>query len=432
MRFLTSPTANLHHATTTITLLTSTASNGAATKEFANKSGNKQSLSDFCTPLIPPFYANPLLFNSHLQTFWTTSKIFGDPFTIHYNRLSLQNPRDHGHFALDVVVPAFPDSEAGNDLPPRTRYMTESESESFTSNDSKPMIIALHGLSGGSHEVYLRAALFDLLKNPGWEACVVNARGCAKSKITTKQLFNARWTSDIRATVEFIRKKFPNRPLYAIGFSLGGNILTNYLGEEGENCQLKAAVVVSNPWQLELSCKALHRTWIGKEVYSKVMGANLRRLFEANLDMLKDDPRIDAEKILAGTYLLEFDRDLTAKVFGYKTVGAYYRDASSVDNLLKVKVPTLVLHAEDDPIAPGEVIPYDEVKANPYVFMATTQTGGHLSWFEWGGGRWFAKPISAFLDKFAKEVRGVEEPMEVTEALEKSEKQPAFEEADDE
>jgi predicted alpha/beta-fold hydrolase len=430
MRLFASSTPSLYHATHTVSLRT-----------HAN---TLIPLSEFAAPLIPPFYSNPLLFNGHLQTFWTATK-FADSFVIHYARRHLINPRDGGHFALDVVVPEFPATEVGADLPPRTRHMPEDEH--LGAQDTRPMLIALHGLSGGSHETYLRAALHALLqKDPEWTACVVNARGCALSKITSRQLFNARWTSDIRAAIAYLHSAFPNRPLFAIGFSLGGNILTNYLGEEGEGCILKAAVVCSNPWQLELASKYLHRSWIGREVYSKVMGANLRGLFELHIDTLRQDPRIDVAKVRGGKYLYEFDRDLTATVFGYPTVGAYYRDASSVDNLLKVRVPVLVVHAGDDPIAPGEAIPFDEVgasvkyvgvtavakrelqvQANPYVFMAVTEGGGHLSWFEWGGGRWFGKPVSGhpgeglvggidfacnkvcnFLTKFASDVVGVE------------------------
>jgi len=357
--------------------------------------------------LVPPYYGNPLLFNGHLQTAWTVTK-FRDPFPIYYVRKHVISPHDGGHFAIDFVTDGFPDADSPDDLPPRTRHLSEGESTKLGSDDDRPMLIAMHGLSGGSHELYLRAVLSSLL-TPGsdWTACVVNARGCAMSKITSKQLFNARFTQDIRETVKYLTNVFPNRPLYAIGFSLGANILTNYLGEEGENCVFRAAVVASNPWNLELSNKALQRTWIGSEVYSRVMGRNLRQLFEDNLEMITQDTRVDVEQVRRGTYIYEFDRDLTAKVFGYPTVGAYYRDASSVDNLLKVRVPILIVHAKDDPIAPNEVVPYDEAKANPYVFMAVTEWGGHLSWFETGGGRWFTKPVSAFLKAFASEVVGV-------------------------
>ena len=87
-------------------------------------------------------------------------------------------------------------------------------------------------------------------------------------------------------------------------------------------------------------------------------------------------------------------RDLTARVFGYATVGAYYRDASSVDRFLKIRIPTFIVHAEDDPVALKEGVPYDEVKSNPYAFMVQTSHGGHLSWFEMNGERWFARTVS--------------------------------------
>lgn len=106
----------------------------------------------------------------------------------------------------------------------------------------------------------------------------------------------------------------------------------------------------------------------------------------------------------------DYDREVTAKVFGYKTVGSYYRHASSIENLLKVKIPLLVLHAKDDPIACDEAAPYDECEANPYTFMVATNGGGHIGWFEWNGGRWFPKPIMAFFKKWVDEgVVGVEE-----------------------
>ena len=86
--------------------------------------------------------------------------------------------------------------------------------------------LAQHGLTGGSYEPYLRAVLEPLIE-AGWAACVVNSRGCAKSKITTGVLYNARATWDCRQVVAWCRKTWPKRKLYGIGFSLGANMLTN-------------------------------------------------------------------------------------------------------------------------------------------------------------------------------------------------------------
>lgn len=203
---------SFHHAVQTISLRT----RNLATISLAN----------FTAPSVQTFYANPLLWNGHLQTCYTSLNP-ADPYDVYYARKHLINPNDGGHFALDFVVDKF-DGPASEDLPVRTKHMTAVEASGLGSDDTKPMLVALHGLSGGSHEIYLRAVLAPLItKESGFAGCVVNARGCAMSKITTQQLFNARFTEDIREATKYLKKIYPNRPLYVVGFSLGANILTN-------------------------------------------------------------------------------------------------------------------------------------------------------------------------------------------------------------
>ncbi len=123
-----------------------------------------------------------------------------------------------------------PSLENDDSLPIRTTYFSDEEFDSIGSLDSRPMLVALHGLSGGSYEIYLKHVLAPLIAGTGhqpWEACVINSRGCAMHKITSSILYNARATWDCRQTIAWLRKTFPNRPLFGIGFSLGANILTN-------------------------------------------------------------------------------------------------------------------------------------------------------------------------------------------------------------
>ncbi|KAI5806580.1 Alpha/Beta hydrolase protein [Peziza echinospora] len=365
--------------------------------------GGVKSLADISKSVLTPFRAHPLLPTGHLQTFWTV--LTGADIPVYYGRKTMIG-KDGGTFTIDFVVPPT-HNDTSEGLFHRTRHLIQEEIDELPSNDTKPMLLALHGLTGGSHELYLRAVIAPLTEKHGWAACVMNARGCAKSKITTHQLFNARVTGDVRETVEYLRETFPNRPLYAVGFSLGANILANYLGEEGDKCVLSAAALCSNPWNLEVTSLGLHRTFMGSQVYSRSMGGNLKALFEAQYDVLSHDPAIDAALVRKAKYIYEFDRDLTARVFGYATVGAYYRDASSVDRLLNIRIPTFIVHAKDDPVALKEAVPYDEVKSNPWAFMVTTSVGGHLSWFEASGERWFARTVAEWLNKMATEVEAV-------------------------
>ncbi|TID20296.1 alpha/beta fold family hydrolase [Venturia nashicola] len=380
---------------------------------------NTQSFLDLCKQATPPCHLNPLLFNGHVQTFWTAVKGVDIPIT--YKRKIFESKStvygNGGTFAVDFVVhtPKSARNEAVKDdptleLPPRTTYYTEEEFSSLGCDDTKPLLIMLHGLAGGSHEIYLRHVLRPLCLDAAsdderWEALVVNARGCAHSKITSGVLYNARATWDVRQVVLWAKEKWPNRKLFGIGFSLGANILTNYLGEEGSACPLDAALVVSNPWNLEVSNLILQSTYLGLNVYSKIMADSMRQLFMRNQkEITSQIPAIDAKKLLSSKYLHEFDRYVQCPTWGWPSVGAYYRDASCIDAVIDVRIPLFAIHAKDDPIVADVGAPYEEVKHNGYVVLCSTSLGGHLSWFEPGGERWFSRVAESWLRKMATEV----------------------------
>jgi uncharacterized protein len=238
------------------------------------RDGHQVDLAALVRESTPHCHLNPLLFNGHLQTMWTASKQHGP--RIHYKRRLFESDGAYaGTFAVDFVDEPFHDDEADPLLPPRTAYFSPEEMAELDrgSDDSRPQLVILHGLSGGSHEIYLRHAIAPLVESGDWEICVVNSRGCAQSKITTGMLYNARATWDVRQVVKWMRKTFPNRPLFGLGFSLGANMLTNYCGEEGEDCLLRGAVVCSNPFNLEVANKALKRSFLGREVYQRAMGS---------------------------------------------------------------------------------------------------------------------------------------------------------------
>ncbi|KAL8830235.1 MAG: hypothetical protein Q9191_001549 [Dirinaria sp. TL-2023a] len=241
------------------------------------RNGDKINLLELVQSATPPCRLNPFLFNGHLQTLWTTVKSKDIP--IYYKRkvFEAEDVTYAGSFAVDFVV--APNELSDDALPPRTSYFNDSEFESFVALDAKPMLVVLHGLVGGSHEIYLRQVIRPIVE-AGWEACVVNSRGCAESKLSTGVLYNARATWDLRQTVRWLKKAFPNRRLFGLGFSLGANIMVNYLGEEGSSCMLEAVVVCSNPWNLEAGSLALQRSWLGLHVYSRAMATNMKTLFE--------------------------------------------------------------------------------------------------------------------------------------------------------
>ncbi|KYK61492.1 hypothetical protein DCS_02634 [Drechmeria coniospora] len=373
-----------------------------APRKLREKDGSETDLRKIVEKTTPPCYLNPLLFNGHVQTMWTATKPHGPH--VYYRRrvFHADHKTYHGTFAVDFAVEPF--DEVDDSLPPRTVHYSEEQFCNMGGDDGKPMLVVLHGLSGGSHEVYLRHVIAPLIGEGGWEVCVVNSRGCAMSSLTTGVLYNARATWDIRQTVKWLHEKFPNRPLFGVGFSLGANMLTNYCGEEGADCLLKAAVVCSNPFNLEVSSKLLQNSLIGREVYLRVMGSSMKTLVNSHQKELEEHTDLDFAAIRNAKYLHDFDREVQCPTWGYPTVYAYYRDASSTDAVLGIRIPFVAIQATDDPIAVEEALPYEEFRQNPNTVMITTSLGGHLCWFETGGSRWHKRPVCNFLNHIARNV----------------------------
>lgn len=215
------------------------------------------SLADLCKEATPECTLNPFLFNGHLQTGWTV--VNNDGPEIFYKRRVFHSEElgFPGSFAVDFATglqqPSQLDGESDSIglvedptgvghhfLPPRTTYFSDDEFKTLGSNDRKPVLVVLHGLSGGSYESYLRHVIGPLVKKTpnawdglsagAWDAIVINSRGCAGSRITSNFLYNARSTWDVRQIVRWLKTIWPNRPLFGAGFSLGANILTNVRG----------------------------------------------------------------------------------------------------------------------------------------------------------------------------------------------------------
>lgn len=160
-------------------------------------------------PYESPYRVHPLLQSGHLQTLYAAASNFNNVDPVYYARKLLEM-HDGGTVGLDIVLDSPEQYKKGievdeairqrpdcvKNLPPRIRYMKAAEEAGLlASDDDRPMLVAFHGLSGGSHESYLRAVLNHITEKPSnWAACSLNARGCGRTTITTSQLFCASWT----------------------------------------------------------------------------------------------------------------------------------------------------------------------------------------------------------------------------------------------
>lgn len=411
---------------------------------FCNRQTQESaSISDIIKKNVPDldhgsWYAiNPLLPGGHLQTAYTALNKFESVDLVHYKRRILQVDLVNKYytvdgeqlrydqwegkstFAVDYVFSGKPNpnheqfkpESQTKELPPRTEYVDPAEEQKLLLDESKPLLIALHGLSGGSYESYIRAFVSRITQDPyNFDALVLNARGCANHTITSPQLFNGLWTNDLRYFInEHVKKLWPNKRIYLIGFSLGGAITANYLGQEADNVyeNIKGAAIMGSPWDFNESSIQLSESMFGNLVYSPTMCQNLVRLLkEHSAGYLKHHEIVENYISNPSNFTLnklrDFDDEFTSKLFGFNCADEYYRHASPIQRLLKVRVPTIILNSKDDPIVGNRTLPYSEVVLNPFTVMVTTSQGGHLGWFTCYGKRWYVEPICKLFSQLDK------------------------------
>ncbi|KAL6944937.1 hypothetical protein ACO0QE_002379 [Hanseniaspora vineae] len=373
-------------------------------------------------------YLSRRLFNGHLQTVYTsymlssTKVLATNTHAAYYRRLVL-NYNDGGEGTLDISVPLnqfvsaakitqdLPENVVNQTkpLPENISFLTREELKEFTdpknAHDTSPLVLILHGLTGGSNEAYV-TSLVQGFQKKGVYPCVLNSRGCAFSSITTPILYNGFWTDDVRFAVDYLKSIQPERKIYLVGISLGASVLTNYLGQEGDDSKVELGVGISVPWDMILSWQHLDSSMIGK-VYSKYMKNNCVELLNNNIEVLKTTTnpflKLNAETFKKTEYLRDFDNNFTAKMFGFNSAGEYYRHASCVNRLFAIRTPYIGLNSTDDPIL-GPYIPADDAKLNPFVNLVTTQRGGHVGWILSSKERWFTEPIVGLITGFHKDV----------------------------
>ncbi|MEC8063886.1 MAG: hydrolase [Pseudomonadota bacterium] len=236
-----------------------------------------------------------------------------------------------------------------------------------------PIVVVLHGLEGSIESSYANAML-SAIENAGWRALFIHFRNCSTSRNRLDRYYHIGDTGDIMNVLSIIRNREPDVPLAGVGFSLGGNVLLKWLGEMGQNCPLLAGAAVSVPFKLATASDMASRGL--SKYYEKTLLSLMKKAISKKFHDRKHPP-IDITRVMNARSFREFDDTVTAPLHGFKDAGEYYQKSSSCFYLSGIRKPTLVIHAEDDPLVPPEAVPElsefsksTSVELYPY--------GGHL------------------------------------------------------
>jgi len=251
------------------------------------------------------------------------------------------------------------------------------------SDHAKPIVLILPGLTGSSQSEYVRSFVNVAQDEVGARCVVFNFRGRGGLTLKSPRTYCAANSEDLSEIIDHVRDKYPQAPLIAVGVSLGGIILGNYLTEKGDlaRSKLLAAMLVSVCYDTFEGCKSLEKPGLNLMLNRHLATCLVDSIKEVK-DQFESTDTFDLNQVFSSRTIREFDDRFTVRMFGYKSVDEYYEAARLHPKIKNIKVPTLALNAEDDPFQPGDSIPYIGAQNSSHMAIMTTKYGGHIGFME--------------------------------------------------
>ncbi|XP_019729577.1 monoacylglycerol lipase ABHD2-B-like [Hippocampus comes] len=335
-----------------------------------------------CCPLLTKEYIPPLLWgkSGHIQT-----ALYGK-----VGRVGTPTPR-----GVRKLLPMHDGATASFDL-------FEALVEHRTGDDITMVICP--GFANHSGNVYIRTFV-DHSQRQGYRCAVLNHLGALPDmELTAPRMFTYGCTWEFAAMVSYVKQAFPGTLLVAVGFSLGGNIVCKFLGEDPANqervlccvsvCQGYSALRAQETFLQWDQCRRLYN-FVLTEKLKKLILSHRESLLGVTSSNISDG---DLSRLCAATSITQIDDSIMRKFHGYSSLDEYYKQESCVRYMHKVSVPLLLMNSSDDPLVHRSLlaIPRTLSEKMPNVIFALTQHGGHLGFFE--GAVLFPQPLT-WMDK---------------------------------
>lgn len=326
---------------------------------------------------FPAFQPHPLLRGGHAQTiFGAYLRSPAPAYTAIRRTVKLQDGdfivlHDDAPSSGIVVPPDF--RRRGEELPDTAAgRVTDAEPPGPPDwRSSDRVVLLLHGL-GGSYRSGYMPRLAARLNAEGFRTFRMDLRGWGAGRHVARKTAHAGMSDDVEAALRFIARLCPKSPVTLVGFSLGGNLSLKLAGEAGDRppAGLDSVVAVAPPIDLVECARNIKQgiNWIYDRAFVQSLHRNLRQRSQ----VVPDDLNLRA----LPSRLYEFDDQVTAPLNGFEDAEHYYRWSSAGPRLADVRVRTLIITAEDDPLIPAAM--FEKFPVSKQVRLHVTRHGGHL------------------------------------------------------
>ena len=318
-----------------------------------------------------PFRPHPLLRNGHAQTLaaWAWP-----------GRVRPDETRGEETRLFEV--------EPGARLLARCRWQED--------RTTRATVVLVHGLGGSADAPYVLGAA-RLAHRTGANVVRLNQRNCGGTEHLTPTLYHSGMSGDLAAVVRELAAREGLSRILVAGFSMGGNLALKMAGEMGEEAPsaLLGVCAVSPALDLAETVRNLERP--SNYPYEKTFALGLRRLVVRKKELFPD--LYDTRDLARTRTVRDFDELYTAPYGGFADADDYYARASAIHRIHGIRVPTLVIHARDDPLVPFAPLRHTELRDNPYTALVAPPRGGHVAFVSASKGErfWAESSLARFL-----------------------------------
>jgi uncharacterized protein len=248
-----------------------------------------------------------------------------------------------------------------------------------TSGGSRMAALLVHGLGGTSQSLYVvRAAV--ALHRAGYHVVCLDLRGVGEGASGAPSLYHAGLTDDPRVAAEWTASQPGVSGVVVVGFSMGGHVSVRLAGElDSEKGPIRGVVAISAPLDLKAVSRAIQR--LRSLPYHQYVLRHLVANAEAFARHHPDQAHYDMTEVRRARRVRDFDARVIVPMHGFASVEDYYRRASAGPFVRDIRVPTLLLHAEDDPMVPPDCVRPWLDDAPRAVEQRWSDRGGHIGWF---------------------------------------------------
>ena len=237
-------------------------------------------------------------------------------------------------------------------------------------------VIVVHGLEGSSESQYV-VGNANKLWRAGCNVVRMNMRNCGGTEALSPTLYHSGLSNDVLMVMNFFVEQYGLQSMSLIGYSMGGNLILKLAGELGTEAPatLRSVIGVSPAVDLQPSADALHLRQ--NRLYELKFLHNLLRRFRRKAMLFPH--AYDRNRATGIRSLREFDDRITALYSGFTSADDYYNRAAATRVLDRIAVPTLILHALDDPFVRLSDESREKMNANPNITLMESRHGGHCA-----------------------------------------------------